>query len=43
MVDAGGEGRPGGDSVMLKNLAAVVGNYLEVGVRFFVLAGAIRD
>ena len=28
---------------MLRNLAALVGNYLEVGVRFFVLAGAIRD
>ena len=39
--DTGGE--PTGDSVMLKNLAALVGNYLSVGVRFFVLAGAIRD
>ena len=29
--------------MMMKNLAAVVGNYLAVGVRFFVLAGAIRD
>ena len=28
---------------MQKNLAALVGNYLAVGVRFFVLAGAIRD
>ena len=28
---------------MLKNLAALVGNYLAVGVRLFVLAGAIRD
>jgi hypothetical protein len=29
--------------MMLTNLAAVVGNYLAVGVRFFVLAKAIRD
>jgi len=28
---------------MLKNLAALVGNYLAVGVRLFVLGGAIRD
>jgi hypothetical protein len=41
--DAAGEGGPTEQSVMLKNLAALVGNYLAVGVRFFVLAGAIRD
>ena len=42
--DTGGdEGRPRWRSMMLKNLAAVVGNYLAVGVRFFVLAGALRD
>jgi hypothetical protein len=28
---------------MLQNLAALVGNYSAVGVRFFVLAGTIRD
>jgi hypothetical protein len=36
-------GGPTGHSVMLKNLAALVDNYLAVGIRFFVLAGAIRD
>ena len=41
--DTGGEGGPMEHGVMLKNLAALVGNYLAVGVRFFVLAGAIRD
>lgn len=41
--DTGSEGRPMEHSMMLKNLAAVVGNYLAVGVRFFVLAGASRD
>jgi hypothetical protein len=41
--DTAGEGGPTEQSVMLKNLAALVGNYLTVGVRFFVLAGAIRD
>jgi hypothetical protein len=39
--DTGGE--PMERGVMLKNLAALVANYLAVGVRFFVLAGAIRD
>jgi hypothetical protein len=29
--------------MMLRNLAALVGNYLAVGVRFFVLAKAVRD
>ena len=41
--DAPGEGGSTEQSVMLKNLAALVENYLAVGVRFFVLAGAIRD
>ena len=41
--DAGGEDGLTEQSVMLKNLAALVGNYSAVGVRFFVLAGAIRD
>ena len=41
--DTSGEGGPTGHSVMLKNLAALVGNYIAVGVRLFVLAGAIRD
>jgi hypothetical protein len=41
--DTAGEGGPTEHSVMLKNLAALVGNYSAVGVRFFVLAGAIRD
>lgn len=30
-------------SMMLRNLAAVVGNYLAVGIRYFVLAYSIRD
>jgi energy-coupling factor transporter ATP-binding protein EcfA2 len=42
-ADTGGGGRPVWFGVMLRNLAALVGNYLEIGVRFFVLAGAIRD
>ena len=41
--DTRGEGGPTGHGVMLKNLAALVGNYIAVGVRLFVLAGAIRD
>jgi hypothetical protein len=41
--DTADEGGPTEHSVMLKNLAALVGNYLAVGVRLFVLAGAIRD
>jgi gluconate kinase len=41
--DTRGEGGPTEHSVMLKNLAALVGNYLAVGIRLFVLAGAIRD
>jgi hypothetical protein len=41
--DTRGEGGPTEHSVMLKNLAALVGNYLAVGVEFFVFAGAIRD
>jgi hypothetical protein len=39
----GGAGRSEWYSMMLRNLAALVGNYLDVGVRFFVLAGSIRD
>jgi energy-coupling factor transporter ATP-binding protein EcfA2 len=42
-ADTGAGGRPVWLGVMLRNLAALVGNYLEVGVRFFVLAGAVRD
>jgi hypothetical protein len=42
-ADTGGGGRSVWPGVMLKNLAGLVGNYLEVGVRFFVLAGAIRE
>jgi energy-coupling factor transporter ATP-binding protein EcfA2 len=42
-ADTGSGGRPAWLAVMLKNLAALVGNYLAVGVRFFVLAGSIRD
>jgi hypothetical protein len=41
--DTGNEGGPTGHGVMLTNLAAIVGNYLAIGVRLFVLAGAIRD
>jgi energy-coupling factor transporter ATP-binding protein EcfA2 len=41
--DTGGGGRPTWYGVMLLNLAALVENYSAVGVRFFVLAGAIRD
>jgi adenylylsulfate kinase-like enzyme len=29
--------------MMLKNLAAVAGNYIAAGCRFFILAGAIRN
>jgi hypothetical protein len=29
--------------LLLKNLTAVVGNYVDVGVRYFVLAGFIRN
>jgi hypothetical protein len=42
-ADTGSGGRQVWLQVMLRNLAALVGNYLEVGVRFFVLAGSIRD
>ena len=41
--DTRGEGGPTEHSVMLKNLAALIGNYLAIGVGFFVLAGTIRD
>ena len=42
-ADTGDGGRPVWFGLMLRNLAALVGNYMDVGVRFFVLAGAIRD
>jgi hypothetical protein len=41
--DKGGEGEPTEHRMMLRNLAALVGNYLDVGVRCFVLAKALRD
>ena len=41
--DTGEEGGPTEHRMMLTNLAAVVGNYLVVGVRFFILAKAVRD
>jgi gluconate kinase len=41
--DTGGEGGPTEHRMMLRNLAALVGNYLDVGVRFFVLTKALRD
>jgi hypothetical protein len=41
--DTGGEDGPTEHRMMLTNLAAVVGNYLAVGVRFFILAKAVRD
>jgi hypothetical protein len=41
--DTGGEGGPTEHPMMLRNLAALVGNYLDVGVRFFVLAKALRN
>ena len=41
--DTGSEGGPTEHRMMLRNLAAMVGNYLDVGVRFFVLARALRD
>jgi len=40
--DTGSEGGPTEHSMMLRNLSALVGNYLAVGVQFFVLAYAIR-
>ena len=41
--DMGGEGGPTEHRMMLTNLAALVSNYLAVGVRFFVLTKAVRD
>jgi len=41
--DTGAEDGPTEHRMMLRNLAALVGNYLAVGVRFFVLAKAVRD
>lgn len=40
--DTGAADGPTEHRMMLTNLAAVVGNYLAVGVRFFVLAYAVR-
>jgi Adenylylsulphate kinase len=39
----GGEGLASEQRMLLKNLTAVVANYLAVGVRRFILAGLIRD
>ena len=41
--DVGTNSRLTGHQMMLKNLTAVVDNYAEAGVRYFVLAHAIRD
>jgi hypothetical protein len=41
--DTGEEGGPTEHRMMLTNLAAVVDNYLAIGVRFFILAKAVRD
>ncbi len=41
--DAGSEDPAAGHRMMLKNLTAVVANYRAAGVRFFLLARAIRD
>jgi hypothetical protein len=41
--DTGSEGGPTEHLMMLRNLAALVSNYLDVGIRFFVLAKALRD
>jgi hypothetical protein len=41
--DTGDEDGPTDHHMMLRNLAVLVGNYLAVGVRFFVLAKAVRD
>lgn len=40
--DTGDAGGPTEHRMMLTNLAAVVGNYLAIGVRLFVLAYALR-
>ena len=41
--DTGDQDGPTGHRMMLTNLDALVGNYIAVGVRFFILAKAIRD
>jgi hypothetical protein len=41
--DTRDEDGPTEHRMMLRNLAALVGNYLAVGVRFFVFAKAVRD
>jgi hypothetical protein len=40
--DAGDDG-PTGHELLLKNLSAVVNNYLAIGVQYFVLAHSLRD
>jgi hypothetical protein len=42
-LDTGDEGGSTEHSVMLKNLTALISNYLAISIGFFVLAGAIRD
>jgi hypothetical protein len=41
--DSGTMDEMAADRMMLANLSAVVGNYRAAGVRYFILAGAIRD
>ena len=38
-----GQGAPTDLGMLVRNLAPVVGNYLSIGIRFFVLAFAVRD
>lgn len=42
-ADAGDDDEWGEHRMMVRNLEAVAGNYLEVGVRFFVMGRAFRD
>lgn len=42
-ASAGGGGREAGFRLMLRNLEAVAANYLQAGVRLFVLAHFVRD
>jgi len=41
--EAGDADERAAERMMLANLSALVGNYLAAGVRFFILAAAIRD
>ena len=41
--DSASEDRPTEHQMMLTNLSSVVGNYLAVGVRSFILARSVRD